>query len=87
MHNKTQNGNGHKSASLTPEDVFGMFEAGLAELSRHFAFDAVNTVDGVHLEIDGLERIDHEDGSWSLRLRADADAGAVLKDEGDGDDA
>jgi hypothetical protein len=80
MHNKTHNGNGRKSASLNPEDVFGMFEAGLAELSLHFAFDAVNTATGVRLEIEGLERIDHSDESWSLRVRP-KEQGNVLDDE------
>jgi hypothetical protein len=83
MHNKTQNGNGRKSASLTPDDVFGMFEAGLAELSMHFAFDAVNTADGVQLEIDGLERIEHDDGSWSLRIRTEPEGEDAQDESGD----
>jgi hypothetical protein len=74
MHNKTQNGNGHRSASLTASDVFGMFEAGLQELSSHFHFDAANTEGGVRLIISGIERIDHSDGTWSLRVRGNDDS-------------
>lgn len=68
MQDRTPKGSGRKSAALTNEDVFGMFEAGLQELAAHFVFDAANAPGGVRLTISGLERIDHADGTWSLRI-------------------
>ena len=69
MQNKTQKSSERNDATLTAGNVFGMFEAGLQELSAHFTFDAVNTATGVTLTIPGIERIEHADGSWSLRVR------------------
>lgn len=51
----------------TPEDVVGMLEAGLDELSRHFHYDATNTEGGVRLTISGVERVDESDGTWHLQ--------------------
>ena len=68
MQSKTARSNERKKPALSATDRFGMFEAGLAELAEAFRFDAVNCDGGVRLTISGLERIDHEDGSWSLRV-------------------
>lgn len=73
MQNRTRrdsaSGRDAKRATLTAADVFGMFEAGLQELSMHFQFTATNVAGGVQLVIERLERVDHEDGTWSLRMR------------------
>lgn len=59
---------GGESRGLNCEDRVGMFEAGLEELAKCFHYDAMNTAGGVRLTISGVERIDHEDGTWSLRV-------------------
>lgn len=72
MQDKTVNDkrqHGKRSAYIpTPEDVVGMFEAGLDELSRHFHYDAINTEGGVRLTISGVARVDDESaGTWHLQ--------------------
>jgi len=63
-----------ESKRLTRDDRFGMFEAGLQELSAGFTFEAENVEGGVRLTILGIERITGDDGSWSLRIKPDAPA-------------
>lgn len=78
MRNETANDNGQhgkRNAYVpTPEDVAGMFEAGLEELARHFHYDAANVAGGVVLTISGIERVDDESaGTWHLQpIAADA---------------
>lgn len=68
MQNGTARSNGRKKPALSAADVFGMFEAGLAELSAHFHFDAANVDGGVRLTISGLQRVDEDAGAWHLEL-------------------
>lgn len=68
MPNLTQNDRSSRNV-LTADDVIGMFEAGLEELSSFFTFTVSNTDDGVILHIVGLRRDDLPDGAWCLNER------------------
>ena len=58
---------GRRSAyEPSPEDVVGMLEAGLEELSRHYRFEAKNVAGGVVLTISGVQRVDDTNGTWHL---------------------